>query len=412
MEKTVINTSEQTNTFTNALRLLVLVGAVAIGLPLDASAKGKPLQSAPISAVFDAVNAWDGSENGLLFDSEAYVIDGVDGTDAIVGSSFNIIVDLLRSSRGVVVDLSAPVTDSVDVTIPITDGDGTPIVACGDNDFGDSYWQDLINGGSSFLDAKFLVLGHDYLKLEIGSLSHVNAELEFYDIDGNRWQLRWGPYEKANSGYTYNPGSDPVMVIREDADTWTFTTTSDHHAALYRYGNASQSQSQKYYGQFRIPFSGTAVALESQTVPDSTISAILVNLVPPDVQITEPAGDLTLPVDSIVTFEATVLNLCSPIVWTVNGEVVATGSSFEAQFIEEGGYIVEASAENMGVWGSDSVGITIGDTQTTDNDGDGWTVAEGDCDDNDSKVHPGANDTRGKQGRDGIDNDCDGVIDG
>jgi hypothetical protein len=48
----------------------------------------------------------------------------------------------------------------------------------------------------------------------------------------------------------------------------------------------------------------------------------------------------------------------------------------------------------------------------TDADGDGVCASEGDCNDNNAKVYPGANDTRGKQGRDGVDNDCDGIIDG
>lgn len=48
----------------------------------------------------------------------------------------------------------------------------------------------------------------------------------------------------------------------------------------------------------------------------------------------------------------------------------------------------------------------------TDADGDGWCVEDGDCDDNNNKVYPGANDTKGKWGRDGVDNDCNGVIDG
>lgn len=52
----------------------------------------------------------------------------------------------------------------------------------------------------------------------------------------------------------------------------------------------------------------------------------------------------------------------------------------------------------------------------TDADGDGFCInpAEGepvDCDDNNAAVYPGANDTRGKAGRDGIDNDCDGNAD-
>ena len=49
--------------------------------------------------------------------------------------------------------------------------------------------------------------------------------------------------------------------------------------------------------------------------------------------------------------------------------------------------------------------------QCTDNDGDGVCVEEGDCDDNNRDVYPGANDTKGKKGRDGIDNDCDGIPD-
>ncbi len=48
----------------------------------------------------------------------------------------------------------------------------------------------------------------------------------------------------------------------------------------------------------------------------------------------------------------------------------------------------------------------------TDNDGDGWCIEDGDCDDNDRHVHPGHNDTRGRWGRDGVDNDCNGIIDG
>lgn len=48
----------------------------------------------------------------------------------------------------------------------------------------------------------------------------------------------------------------------------------------------------------------------------------------------------------------------------------------------------------------------------TDADGDGFCVEEGDCNDNNAKIYPGAQDSKGKWGRDGVDNDCDGVIDG
>ena len=45
-----------------------------------------------------------------------------------------------------------------------------------------------------------------------------------------------------------------------------------------------------------------------------------------------------------------------------------------------------------------------------DEDGDGWTVAEGDCDDTDNDTSPEAPEVGGADG-DGIDNDCDGLID-
>ncbi|HEY0160729.1 MAG TPA: trypsin-like peptidase domain-containing protein [Thermoanaerobaculia bacterium] len=48
----------------------------------------------------------------------------------------------------------------------------------------------------------------------------------------------------------------------------------------------------------------------------------------------------------------------------------------------------------------------------TDADGDGYCVTQGDCNDNNASISPGANDTQGKNGRNGIDNDCDGLIDG
>lgn len=48
----------------------------------------------------------------------------------------------------------------------------------------------------------------------------------------------------------------------------------------------------------------------------------------------------------------------------------------------------------------------------TDNDADGVCVEDDDCDDANPDVYPGHNDTKGKWGRDGVDNDCNGIIDG
>ncbi len=54
--------------------------------------------------------------------------------------------------------------------------------------------------------------------------------------------------------------------------------------------------------------------------------------------------------------------------------------------------------------GDDDVGDD--DVGGADLDGDGWSVGEGDCDDLDPAVNPGA-----EERRNGIDDDCDGVVD-
>ncbi|NIP94683.1 MAG: hypothetical protein GWO24_15085, partial [Akkermansiaceae bacterium] len=74
----------------STLAITLVLGAVGI-----AETRGKRLRSAEIEVTFDAANASDGLANGLTTDDGTPVKDGVDGTDAIVGADFQIIVDLL-----------------------------------------------------------------------------------------------------------------------------------------------------------------------------------------------------------------------------------------------------------------------------------------------------------------------------
>jgi serine protease len=53
-----------------------------------------------------------------------------------------------------------------------------------------------------------------------------------------------------------------------------------------------------------------------------------------------------------------------------------------------------------------------GTAPATDADGDGWTSEAGDCDDGNPDIYPGHQDVGRVWGRDGLDNDCDGTIDG
>ncbi|MEW6519829.1 MAG: S8 family serine peptidase [Thermodesulfobacteriota bacterium] len=56
-------------------------------------------------------------------------------------------------------------------------------------------------------------------------------------------------------------------------------------------------------------------------------------------------------------------------------------------------------------------GIDEGCADCTDNDGDGWTTCDGDCDDTDRHVNPDHPDSSGHWGSNGVDNDCNGVVD-
>jgi len=100
------------------------------------------------------------------------------------------------------------------------------------------------------------------------------------------------------------------------------------------------------------------------------------------------------------------------------GELVVEGYFFEADGPDTPGGVFQAftfaspidtfriAASSPNGWGVDEVEVIF--AAGTDRDGDGFTVEDGDCDDFDADVSPAGTEIYG----DGIDNDCDGVIDG
>ena len=69
-------------------------------------------------------------------------------------------------------------------------------------------------------------------------------------------------------------------------------------------------------------------------------------------------------------------------------------------------YIKVFVESNLGISYSDVIEFTTPSLLDTDNDNDGYTENQGDCDDNNYEVNPGASEIE-----DGIDNNCDGEVD-
>ena len=68
-----------------------------------------------------------------------------------------------------------------------------------------------------------------------------------------------------------------------------------------------------------------------------------------------------------------------------------------------------AQDTDTGIGEDTSIAVMYGvpDTASWDNDGDGYTPEDGDCDDDNPEVNPGAEETPG----DGVDSNCNGEDD-
>ncbi len=70
-----------------------------------------------------------------------------------------------------------------------------------------------------------------------------------------------------------------------------------------------------------------------------------------------------------------------------------------------------SDSEGLSDSATNTVSVSSGGTPMTDADGDGYPAGV-DCNDNDASINPGEKDRGGRKWGDGIDNDCNGIIDG
>ncbi len=107
----------------------------------------------------------------------------------------------------------------------------------------------------------------------------------------------------------------------------------------------------------------------------------------------------------------------NPVDSSIDSSPKDTGTSFDSPFqTDSSSNDVSSGGDALTEAGFDFDGFSKGDGNNCfDDDGDGWTTCNGDCNDHDSQINPCAFDTDAASGdpvgSDGIDNDCDGKID-
>ena len=101
--------------------------------------------------------------------------------------------------------------------------------------------------------------------------------------------------------------------------------------------------------------------------------------------------------------------------WSFGDGSTSTTQNPSHTFSSDGTYTVSLTVtDNEAATGDANEDVTVssGGGGGIDADGDGYTVEDGDCNDNDASINPDARDRGGRKWSDGVDNDCNGIVDG
>ena len=131
---------------------------------------------------------------------------------------------------------------------------------------------------------------------------------------------------------------------------------------------------------------------------------------PDSVPAIDAGGDTTAEAGVPLTLTAHPLNAAAvdaAILWDLGDGAHESGGEVEYVYAEPDDYtIICYATRESGVTGYDTLTVTVLDPADVDHDGDGVTPNQGDCDDADGDVFPGAAEVC-----DGFDQDCDGQTD-
>lgn len=153
-------------------------------------------------------------------------------------------------------------------------------------------------------------------------------------------------------------------------------------------------------------------------VATDDVNVVIVEDSRPEAVIIAPTATGTYWTDEAITFEGTVSDSETDtellaVSWSTDlAGILATGNpdssgyTATSQLLTAGTHVVTLTVvDGDAQEASDSVPITVIDPLDWDDDGDGWTENGGDCDDDESAVHPDHAELC-----DELDNDCDGTV--
>ncbi|MFZ5478794.1 MAG: MopE-related protein [Myxococcota bacterium] len=207
---------------------------------------------------------------------------------------------------------------------------------------------------------------------------------------------------------------DGVIRVREDVTGWTYdlddlgvTTTTTYDFEVYADGTLLST-----YGDLTL---GGAIYADDRVYgafPEGDVGARLVGGSTNELSLTfaQNVDALAIRVlDPEGTFTLTAIGPSSLAVpgytFSLDADDRAGGEYLGFVFAEEVTQITLTAASTTDGFGIDDVVLVL--ASDTDRDLDGYTDAEGDCDDTEFAVNPGVAETLAN----GVDDDCDGVID-